>query len=766
MTCTAMIPNLDAALELKNLGFWAHAVYPKGHKRKDGSITTGKEPIGKAWGLAQWDQGKLRRTFRDYPAAGVGVALGPGRAPGGDWLADLEGDGPEAAGSLETLCGGEVVDTLGWLSARGGHNLFTVDGDRLLSLLQAAGAEEGEGTKAGVWHLDELPGLEFRIGGLKPNGAVKQVHSACPPTVGDDGKPREWTGGKEIAALPEAAYAYLGAIGERNRMIADVEALEEPAAAVGAHGSNGVAHTVAGDGFKIVAAESSREKYGRAALQGEVEAFSNTQPNGRHAYLLRATLKLAGLVKAGAIVEQDALAGLRDGARSNRMGEARLHEVDEAWRSAMVMANARNIPTGNAGTKPAPSQAASQPAAGDPPDYTALSDEEMGIIRAGSVQERPIDWLWPYRFASGEMALLAGDGGLGKSSLLLAIAALITRGAEWPDKSGRAPVGNVIIVSAEDSKETTLKPRLMALGADLDRVVFVTARMTIKKAGKPSMVNPMTLQDCGYWRDILRRFPGCKMLIVDPIPSYLGRGVNDSKNSELRAVIEPFIETVIRPAGVCFSANSHLNKTLDSKTPIHRIMGSMAYGALPRNVHFVLRDPDKPDRRLFKQAKCNNAPDDLPAVAYSLVKAMIPSAAGEIETAFPQFETETVQVDLQEAMGSRRGKPGPVAQKTPHVALWLLAYLRGAAGPVQLRDVFAAAGDKGLIGEFKINTEGKARWSGAAILYRAKDEVSKLDGPNGGWIIEDVKNGRFTSWEAVQSASAHTNSNPTNPIAL
>ena len=219
--------------------------------------------------------------------------------------------------------------------------------------------------------------------------------------------------------------------------------------------------------------------------------------------------------------------------------------------------------------------------------YGTATDEELGIVSAESITEAPISWLWPYRFAEGEMALLAGDGGLGKSSLLLAIAALITRGQEWPDKSGYAPLGSVAIVSAEDSRETTLKPRLMALGADLTRIRFVTAKVTIQKPGEPPMVSPMTLSDRPYWKEVLRRIPGCKMLIVDPIPSYLGRGVNDSKNSELRAVLEPFLELVARPAGICFVANSHLNKSLDSKTPMHRITGSMAYGNLPRNVHFV-----------------------------------------------------------------------------------------------------------------------------------------------------------------------------------
>ena len=50
--------------------------------------------------------------------------------------------------------------------------------------------------------------------------------------------------------------------------------------------------------------------------------------------------------------------------------------------------------------------------------------------------------------------------------------------------------------------------------------------------------------------------------------------------------IEPFLELIIRPAGICLVANSHHNKSTDTKTPLHRIAGSHAYGAVPRNVHF------------------------------------------------------------------------------------------------------------------------------------------------------------------------------------
>ena len=370
-------------------------------------------------------------------------------------------------------------------------------------------------------------------------------------------------------------------------------------------------------------------------------------------------------------------------------------------------------------------------------DYGTFSDGDLGIIGARAVQEAPIDWLWKYRFARGEMALLAGDGGLGKSSLLLSIASLITTGGQWPDGAGQAPLGAVVIVSAEDSRETTLKPRLIALGADLDRIKFVTAKMTIQRPGQPAMVNPVSLQDRRYWQEVLKRVPGCVMLIIDPIPSYLGRGVNDAKNAELRAVIEPFIDEVTRPAGVCFVANTHLNKNGDSKTPLHRITGSMAYGALPRNVHIVVRDRDKPERRLFVQGKCNIAPDDLPAVAYTLVKTTVPSPAGEIETAYPVFEADTIKVNLQEAMGGGSGKRGPEPIKTAEIARFLVEFMKGK-GPVFFGEIMDVAGARKLIGEPCLS-QGYPSWTYKRGLYRAIEEVPSLPAPDDGWSVVTSK---------------------------
>jgi hypothetical protein len=236
--CDEQPKIVDEAIRLLDGGYWSIAIYPPGVVIGKREPTNGKEPIGSQWGLVRWDKEKLRETFARYPKAGAGICFGPGRAPGQGWLIDLEGDGPQAEESLSILLGGEDPTTMGWRSARGAHNVFKADGERLLKALSGAGCKESKG-QPGVFHLDELPGLEFRIGGYKPDGTVKQVQSVIPPTPGTDGMPREWTNPPSVgaAALPEVAYLCLETIAASKHPVV------EPAHAAGngraATGGNG-----------------------------------------------------------------------------------------------------------------------------------------------------------------------------------------------------------------------------------------------------------------------------------------------------------------------------------------------------------------------------------------------------------------------------------------------------------------------------------------------------------------------------------------------
>jgi hypothetical protein len=336
---------LEQALELEAAGYWTVPIYAKGETiPSKTALSDGKNPWGKGWGLQRRDKAFLIGHYRNHPKRGIGICFGPDRAPGGRWLIDLEGDGERAAFSLSLVLGtDQELLTPSWDSRRGGHTVFALDeldALRLLELLGRAGATESkELGKAGVYHLAALPDLEWRIGGYKDDGiTVKQVQSVVPPTVGENGVARTWRTEPSVpvADLPPSAFAVL-------------ETLIELAA--GNARTNGVAPEVADHAIDdsgrdplMMTARSSVSAYGRKALEGEINEFSRQGEGNRHACLLKTTLRLASLVKAGVLTSEACRAGLKDGARQNGMGEGRFQEIDDAWDSAYAMAQARVIP--------------------------------------------------------------------------------------------------------------------------------------------------------------------------------------------------------------------------------------------------------------------------------------------------------------------------------------------------------------------------------------------------------------------------------------
>ena len=94
---------------------------------------------------------------------------------------------------------------------------------------------------------------------------------------------------------------------------------------------------------------------------------------------------------------------------------------------------------------------------------------------AADVAAEPIEWLWSGRLAIGKLTLLAGEAGLGKSQVAIAITAAVTTGGNLPCGEGNALRGSVIFLSAEDSAADTVVPRLMAAGANLNHVHIIRA---------------------------------------------------------------------------------------------------------------------------------------------------------------------------------------------------------------------------------------------------------------------------------------------------
>ncbi len=108
----------------------------------------------------------------------------------------------------------------------------------------------------------------------------------------------------------------------------------------------------------------------------------------------------------------------------------------------------------------------------DEEDQEQPHGSELSISRFSEIEAREIAWLWEGRFALGKITLLTGEGGVGKSMLTCDIAARISKGISFPDGSS-CPIGDCFFIAGEDGAEDTIRPRLDAAGADVDRVHLI-----------------------------------------------------------------------------------------------------------------------------------------------------------------------------------------------------------------------------------------------------------------------------------------------------
>ena len=222
-------------------------------------------------------------------------------------------------------------------------------------------------------------------------------------------------------------------------------------------------------------------------------------------------------------------------------------------------------------------------------------------VRADTIKPRKITWLnlgnkLNHVIPCGKYSTLIGEPGKGKSLLTIAFASLVSRG---PD--GSAP-GDVIMVQGEDDIDDTVVPRLMAAGADLSRIHFLTG---ISDPG-PDGIRPFTLADMAAVERMLSTLPNPLLLTIDPVGSYCGKA-DANKDAEVRGLLIPLCSMAQR-TGIASIGVTHFNKAAGSKA-INRAMGSTAWVAVSRMAWGVVPDPDNAADRLLMAVKGNLAKD-------------------------------------------------------------------------------------------------------------------------------------------------------------
>lgn len=210
-----------------------------------------------------------------------------------------------------------------------------------------------------------------------------------------------------------------------------------------------------------------------------------------------------------------------------------------------------------------------------------------------TVSTERVSWLWEGRIPRGMLTLLVGDPGLGKSLLTANLAGLVS-------KAG----GDVILLSAEDHKAATIRPRLEAVDAALDRVHALEVR-------RDGIDEGIALPDDGPELQRIAEAKGAKLVIVDPLMAHLPESVNSWRDQSVRRALAPLhrLAEDLRCAVVIVA---HLNKAKGADAT-HRTGGSIAIPAAVRSALLLARDPEDPEpdtgsQRVLAHFKCNVAP--------------------------------------------------------------------------------------------------------------------------------------------------------------
>jgi hypothetical protein len=220
-----------------------------------------------------------------------------------------------------------------------------------------------------------------------------------------------------------------------------------------------------------------------------------------------------------------------------------------------------------------------------------------------TIRPEPVRWLVPGYLPLGKLVLVAGDGGHGKSTLTLDLAACLTTARPCFGLNYVPPgAADVLLVSCEDDFADTVVPPLLAAGADLGRVWRVDGIKT--KDGKAA---PFCLTHFERVEQELADRPDVRLVVIDPVGAYVGRsGVDDYNDSELRSLLGPMAELSARRR-VTSLLVKHLNKGATAKA-VHKVGGSAGYVNAVRAAFVVAPTGDDPDRKLFLPLKFNLGP--------------------------------------------------------------------------------------------------------------------------------------------------------------
>ena len=214
------------------------------------------------------------------------------------------------------------------------------------------------------------------------------------------------------------------------------------------------------------------------------------------------------------------------------------------------------------------------------------------LVALDGVEPMPPRYFWEPYIRLDNLNVVRGDGGAGKTMFLFALAAAVTTGKQPDGMPGilQCGQGAVIYYGAEDDPGEYAN-RAALCGCD---------RKFLHVIGDGSALPQ--LSDTETFRQQIRA-TGAKLVVFDPIQSFLGAGTDMNRANEVRPMLDA-LRALCREMGVTAVIIEHLNKATQQKAA-YRGIGTVDIINASRSTLMIGYHPEERGMSVAVQIKAN-----------------------------------------------------------------------------------------------------------------------------------------------------------------
>lgn len=208
-----------------------------------------------------------------------------------------------------------------------------------------------------------------------------------------------------------------------------------------------------------------------------------------------------------------------------------------------------------------------------------------------------INWLWKPFIPYSKVTIIEGDGGDGKTTMILTIAAMLSQGIQPPalvrghlqPSTSCEPITTFYLTNEDEVADSSLK-RYVRAGGDPHRFAY-----------SGELEHHMTINEQEL-REVISQTQA-RLIIIDPFQAFLPEGTNLGSITRMRGIFT-LLGNVAKSTGAAIVLVGHLNKSEGSKD-IHRGFGSADIAASVRSILMVEMDKKNRENRWVRTIKSN-----------------------------------------------------------------------------------------------------------------------------------------------------------------